>query len=684
MVEYTNDDNIIYKHTDINRIVDCLKDADLVVKQKRGREEKQIYYNFPSSFDIETSSWIDYNGEERAAMYCWQLGLNGHVMIGRKWEEFKETIKELSKLMDLKDGKKIIVYVHNLSFEMQFIEKLFSWKDIFYIDDRKVIKATTTSGIEFRCSYALSGKKLEDTAKDLRKYKVEKMTGDLDHSKIRNSKTVLSDDELKYCVNDVKVVMSYIQEKIENEGLINIPLTKTGYIRKMCKDALFGKGQQRKKYNSFMKKLKLTEEVYDMLKRAFNGGYVHCNPLYSNVELQDVSSYDFISSYPTTLVAHRLFPMSSPKLVKPKTKEEFEEYTKLNACLFDVTFHNIRLKEGQYCGPISKHKCFNTKCVIVDNNKVECAEKITTTITEQDWEVYKNFYDWDKFSIGKMYIFERGYLPTELIDVILNLYETKTKLKGICEGDPDLELEYALAKENLNSVYGMMVTDILKMYDSLEEYNNSFNRFLYYPWGVWTTAISRKALFAGINATGSDFVYCDTDCIKILNKNVHLSYLSKYNKYITKKLDDAMTYHGFDKNRTRPFNSKGEVKQIGIWDYECTYDRFKALRGKMYINCIDDKYELTVSGLQKDAIQYFDKCKDPIDAFDYGLTIKNIKTSHTYIDEKTSGYVTDYQGNKAKYEELGSIYIRKVDYTILTEEEEDLYNFMDAIKRSAV
>ena len=61
------------------------------------------------------------------------------------------------------------------------------------------------------------------------KYKIEKKVGDLDYSLLRHSNTHLTDTELGYCINDVKVVMAYIQEKIEHDGNIaKIPLTKTG------------------------------------------------------------------------------------------------------------------------------------------------------------------------------------------------------------------------------------------------------------------------------------------------------------------------------------------------------------------------------------------------------------------------------------------------------------------------
>lgn len=48
---------------------------------------------------------------------------------------------------------------------------------------------------------------------DLQKYKVEKKVGDLDYNLVRTSSTPLTEQELGYCENDIRVVIAYIQEK---------------------------------------------------------------------------------------------------------------------------------------------------------------------------------------------------------------------------------------------------------------------------------------------------------------------------------------------------------------------------------------------------------------------------------------------------------------------------------------
>ena len=236
MIEFITESKI-FNPDEIKEVLKISLDEDMLI-----RTNKRVdYYNVPCSFDIETTSFYrqysQLENEKCAIMYEWTLGINGNVIIGRSWNDFISCIKIISDTLKLfPNHKRLIIYVHNLSYEFQFICKRFEWFKIFAIDQRKPIYAITTEGIEFRDSYLLSGYALAKLGEELRKYPVQKMVGDLDYSLMRHEKTELTDKELKYCENDVRVVMAYIKERIEADGNITkIPLTKTGYVRKYCK-----------------------------------------------------------------------------------------------------------------------------------------------------------------------------------------------------------------------------------------------------------------------------------------------------------------------------------------------------------------------------------------------------------------------------------------------------------------
>ena len=146
---------------------------------------------------------------KRAMMYVWQLAINGRVIIGRTWEEFIELIKQIQSHFHLDEKRRMIVYIHNLSYEMGFLESLFTWDKVFAIEAHKPIYALT-GGIEFRCSYLLSNMSLANIGLSLKKYKVRKLVGDLDYELTRHFKTQLQYRELRYCINDVLCLSAFL------------------------------------------------------------------------------------------------------------------------------------------------------------------------------------------------------------------------------------------------------------------------------------------------------------------------------------------------------------------------------------------------------------------------------------------------------------------------------------------
>lgn len=651
-----------------------------------GNYKKLYYYNKPCSFDIETTSQI-INGEKCAWMYIWMLGLDGYCVIGRTWSEFIWCINKLQEYCGLCENVIIPIYVHNLAYEFQFIKDRFEWKRIFALDERKPIYCRTVNGIEFRCSYRLTGMSLAKVGENLRKYKVDKMVGDLDYSKIRLSTTPLTDKELGYCVNDVLVVMAHIQECIEEEnGMItNIPLTKTGYVRRYVKRECIGTSKHRNLYyRDHIHLLTLEPDEYLQLRRCFQGGFTHASAIHSNETLYDIDSYDFTSSYPAVMLSEK-FPMSTSELIEVMSKEEFEENLELYCCMFDATFINIESVE-LFEDYISRSHCRNVSGDENNNGRVVKADKLTITITEQDFMIIRRMYRWEDLLIHNFRRYRKGYLPTEFVNAIVKLYEDKTQLKDVT----GKEVEYMAAKANLNSLYGMTVTDIIRddvYYDSersewyseepdldkaIAKYNRAQSRFMFYPWGVWVTAYARVNLWTGIINVGNDYVYADTDSIKMLRGKEHLEYVDKYNTMISKKISKAMNHHNIPITRTSPKTIEGVEKPIGVWDYEGHYSRFKTLGAKRYLwEKPDGRQQITVAGLgKKDGLKYLQTHNTEIDIFDKFTNDMYIpkghagKMIHTYIDTPIQGTTTDYLGNEGEFNELSAVYLEEADYSL--------------------
>ena len=676
----------IYKPTDINYIIGLIKNTEIKTTQKDCE-----YYNIPCSFDIETSSFYDkfQNSEKRAIMYEWTLCLDGYVIIGREKNEFIDVINKIVLGLELWEKRRLIIYIHNESYEFQFIRKLFIWHTVFALDKRKPVKCMTLDGIEFRCSYLLSGYKLETLAKNLKKYKIEKLVGNLDYKKIRTPTTPLTDKEISYCVNDCLVVVAYIQELIEQYGdITKLPLTKTGFVRNSCRnECLYDSKSHKKstkysKYRKLMRNLTLDTFTYIQLKKAFAGGFTHASLFHSGKIVKNVSSFDFTSSYPYVICSEK-FPMSSPIYGIPKNSEELRNWLINYCCVFTIEFRNLE-ERIYYENYISKSKCEILESYEENNGRIKNAKRLQITITEQDYLIIRKFYTWKSMRITNFIRFTKGYLPKDFIHNVLIQYENKTKLKGV-DGK---EEEYMNAKEFVNSLYGMMVTDICRDeiiyqddewnsekpdYDEMiTKYNNSVKRFLYYAWGIYVTAYARRNLFTGILEFGEDYIYSDTDSIKVINVDNHREYIEDYNRQVKEKLKLAMEYHGLDFNLTCPKTVKGEEKQLGVWEEETkkgVYTRFKTLGAKRYLVEQNGELHLTVAGLGKTAINYMkEKFKDRVfENFDEDMYIPKGyagKMTHTYIDEETSGVVEDYLGNIYEYNELSSTHLEDADYSL--------------------
>lgn len=657
------------------------------------RTNKKVdYINLPCGFDIETTS-MKVGENKTAFMYIWAIGI-GHgtgVYYGRTWGEFVDVCEMLSEQLELSSSKRLVIYVHNLGYEFQFMRKYFNWSQVFAVGERKPIKAICDLGIEFRDSYILSGFSLANTAKNLTTHKVEKMVGDLDYSLIRTSETPLTPAEMKYCENDIAIITAYISEQIALYGdVTKIPATNTGRVRKHVRHECYYTDTNHRKsskskyfrYRKIMNDLTIDIDTYIQLKRSFMGGFTHANANHSGKTLTDVSSIDFTSSYPAVMVSEK-FPMSRFKEVTITSVKQLEEHCAKYAMVFDIKFHNLQCKLNQETY-ISESKCSALVSPVINNGRVVSALVMATTITEIDFDIISQVYTWTGVEIANARYAHKNYLPKSIIKSILDLYQDKTVLKDV-KGS---EVEYMLSKGMLNSIYGMCVTDIVKdnaVYDDtwqvekvdileeIENYNTSKNRFLYYAWGIWVTAYARRNLWTGIVVVGDDYVYSDTDSLKLTNYSKYSGYVEWFDKQIVKKMTDMCAYYKFDEQLLHPKTKDGVVKTLGVWDYEGTYERFKTLGAKRYLTQKGDKLQLTVAGLSKqNGIHYLKELAggDNAKVFDFFTDELHVpadqtgKMTHTYIDEEMAFSCVDYLGSSSMVNTLSSIHLESCDFTL--------------------
>lgn len=682
-------------------------------------------------------------------MYCWQFGCNGLVIMGRTWQEFQELINALTEFLHLDENHKLFVGVHNLAYEFQFMRKWFFWRDVFAVKPKTPISAEIVgAGVVFRCTMLLSGMKLQTLAENLRDFPdIQKQVGALDYSVAHNSLTVLTEQEITYCIFDVVIIMCYLAQCFDDEGgsMDKIPRTKTGYVRRRGRDyCIYHTHIADKKkrdaamfrYRNIMNALTLTPAEYRIARRAFAGGFTHAQCHDVGNLCKHVRSMDFSSSYPAVCVLS-YFPMTRGRQEFDVTQERYEHMCDIYCVIADVTFYNLKpLIDYEFY--LSKSKCRNfvydeirnergklvqvPRC-LVDNGRIVSAERLTVSITEIDFEIIKKCYKFDKIEIGECWTYGRGRLPTDFIELVADLYEKKTTLKGVA----GMEKIYALAKADLNSLYGMMVTDILRdileygemewneavepdINEVIEKYNKSFSRFTFYPWGVYVTASARARLWSGILACGHDYKYSDTDSIKHTRYWAHAEYFDAYNKQVINDLAKAAAFHKIPIEKFMPKTKKGDCRPLGVWDFDGDYNDFMSLGAKRYMYHMDTEVvkdgrkvivpnmlHCTIAGVNpEEGAKYFD--------FKYGGNIgkyfnedlvfpesyvKDGKTcsgtgklTHTYINDEISGTFTDYQGRTAEYYEKSFIHLEGCSYTLSITQE--FTNFLTMIAEGAL
>ena len=560
----------------------------------------KMYQRHPMTFDIETSKIpTDDEGHYQAFMYIWQVCIEGNVVFGRRWEELQEFMEKVVNAYKLSEEERVVVYVHNLSFEFQFIQDYFNFTDVFAMASRSILTAKTAH-LEFRCSYKLSNMSLAKFIENTPNTLHYKGVDDLDYATVRTPDTQLTEVEYGYCFNDVKGLYECVMELLKEDNIATIPLTSTGYVRRDCRNAMNKNKNNRKMFL----RSRLTLLQYKLLRECFRGGNTASDRYLTNLILKIVGSYDLSSSYPFQMIA-REYPLGKWNYGVIPDIKTLEEYNSKYCTIARYTFKNIRLRDEKPIPYIPQSKCLalgdNRE---IYNGRILHADFLTISMTNIDYDIVKEQYDYDEVAVEEFHYSRKGLLPKELRDTIMYYFEKKSELKG----DEEHYYEYMKSKNKLNSIYGMTVTNILnteieyhdgeytekkmteeEMQEALDKYYKNHRSFLNYSWGVFVTAYARRELEDGLNIAGLDTIYCDTDSVKFIGN--HDREFEAYNERLNKECEERGIKNYAEVNGKRFY--------MGIFDKEKGYDEFITLGAKKYAFLQNGKLGITVSGLSK-------------------------------------------------------------------------------------
>lgn len=576
-----------------------------------------------------------------AFMYHWQFCLGTHVVFGRTWEEFSDLIDQLQRRMNLDNKHRLVIWCHNLRFEAQFMLPFLKLTGGFWREEREPLKLEIDGGIEFRDSFALSNMSLYKwgLAEQIEHIKDEGVN--FDYNKLRFPDTHLTREEASYCYNDVRGLCECIANYLKTDTLASMPMTSTGFVRRAVRNEM----RKNKNNRTWFKGSALDTTTYKMMKEAFRGGDTHGNAVYANETLTNVYSIDIASSYPSQLCM-QLFPVGKFRKISAK---RFKSGTTRENYFHILT---LVLKNPRYVGTcgdpyIPYSKTFNrtyTDDPVIDNGRVlRWYGTFSMVVTCIDYDIIMAEYQAEAVYIADVYMSGKGYLPQEFTDFVKLKFIEKTELKGVDE------YYYNKAKNVINSLYGMAVTsidnDIITynqetgewihetepLEDTLRKHYKNRNHFLPYQVGVFCTAHARKQLRDMMNLIGRDVVYCDTDSVKFIGAR-HLDEVKQINKHLQERAEKAGC---FAKDR------KGNIKYMGIWEYEGMYKEFRHIGAKRYIYSVEGKegYFTTIAGVNKQrGREHFSRVG--IDRFTDGEVIYNAGHLVAYYNDDPIHMVT--------------------------------------------
>ena len=634
------------------------------VSHKKGEADKRrIFCEDIFTFDIETTSFfydIDkkpflYHPGEDPDYWCginagglpylWQFGVNDHYYYGRDFADFYRLLE------DFPNNMKIRIFVHNLSFEWNWMDGL-TWNKVFAKSPHKPIKASCAEfpNIEFLCTLSLENMSLADWGDTLG---IPKLVGFLDYNRMRTPFTPLTDEELAYGQRDLEVMYAGLKRELETyQSVWKLPMTSTGKIRMICKDLLLCENE----YRNFIKKLVPENPyMYRTSMLVYAGGYTHGNRCFVNRTVYNDDGkhgghYDYTSSYPFEMVVGKM-PMTTWEYVAKKIPDDsrFDDF----AYKMHLIFKDLRSELQNTYIPFSHCECV---LPVLDNGRVRKAKQCELWCTEQDWQIIKQAYTWSSVEVVEMWEARKDYLPKKFVEYVLELFALKAN-------DPKY-------KPFVNGLYGMCVTALLqsevewndedgewhihriteeKVIEHLEKLRRfKDNRyFLNYDWGVWISNGSRVRLWNDlIIPYDKHVIYADTDSIFT---DIALD-VSAYNKTIDERLKKVCDIRGLDFEKTRPYSKKkGYKTPLGQLTIEPEWTEFKTLGAKKYCERWkkDGHLHLTISGVSKDAVSLL---KDDINNFRDGFIFDKDepdvhKLMHTYFDSQPDitfpdGYVS--------------------------------------------
>ena len=459
------------------------------------------------------------------------------------------------------------VYFHNLAFDgafiMDWLERSGTWE---WVPDRRSVHdmSYTTVISDANQVYCIDlyftrvfHVRIMDSLKIVplsiaqmaKAYNLPIMKGSIDYDAPRPIGHVLTDEEIAYLDNDVRIA-AMVMEQFLSKGLTR--MTAGSNALADYRDRNGGTKGFRRWFT------KLTPEQDAFIRKAYRGGFTYCAPRYQGRELGEGIVFDVNSLYPSVMYScdSERMPYGEPVWFDgiPRPTATYDLWVAQVTCSFRLRVNHIP------CVQLKGNFRFNQTEYLERSDG-----EVTFTVSSVDWELIKEQYHVYDVRWHGGYLFKSAtFLFKSYID-----YWVGVKNQATIDGNGGLR---QIAKLMLNSLYGkfatrttvysrrpMLVNDTLRYVDLPPAERDP----VYLPVGVFVTAWARWKTVRAAQSVYDRFAYADTDSIHLVGTEVP---------------------EGLDVDDVR----------LGAWKHESTFTMAKFLRAKCYIEYQEGRDEPTV------------------------------------------------------------------------------------------
>lgn len=594
-----------------------------------------------------------------------------HILRGRDIGSFMDTVASIYKNLP-KTGRKrrrprMSVFTHNLKFDGDFIMwwLLHGHGEITEEVRENVLYNFTAAwnGVEvtFRDSLKIFPLKAEKLGE---MYGIKKLNGEWDYTKFRypDERTLISPEEWAYVDHDVMIISRALADYrargyVENTQAsiaYNDRLRKT-YPRFRKTWAQYLKKKDYAKYlDTFPKEIRpLPADLHKHLSCGYFGGLSYLNPAYVCVDIYHGHGFDVHSMYPGHMAKSPL-PVGYPLILDNPTQEEAWRLIRTYPCIMvDWEGLTLELKSADHF-PVLMFPTNTFTSVRMEGKIIKCRDELAV-LTGLDCRMMESEYRILAGTITRVYFFDsrKGHYKA-FVDYWMDVKTEADRIRKDPASTPEMvsnaKSQRSIAKVMLNSSYGKdgtkllrlphktyldLETDLLEATAEVEIADIEY----YLPSAIFICAWARYQLWKAVRICRKEFIYCDTDSVKVTAKG--------------KELLEASPDFVID-----PY-------ELGTWGYEGEYETARFVRQKTYSYTQDGERHYVVCGAPDDIKAVMD-----IEEFLPGMEI-TLDKIHACTDSETG---KPLQGRLLPVRCRGGVILEETGFRISKVDNWDEYN----------